>query len=252
MIVGSKDISTARYDTKGSRSRAKHAFTSMQNSGNAIGQSYSKVIDSEEISKGVGSSLRRSVDVTAKKDSKPLAPLHGQSSLRSSLDNSTYGLTNQLNDYEFDVRVKDPFTSTAVPSAKQSPINRISINEHSSRLFDVSLSHKEISRAQREEVKNVINECGYFAHEHHDDLKSEMNERFRDYNDYLDRFDNHIGVLTLKPKAHIDDVFEEDIEARFAYRTKVDSRTNKFKVRVVEALRELRQQSESKKAKPKR
>ena len=52
-----------------------------------------------------------------------------------------------------------------------------------------------------------------------------MTEKFKDYNDYLDRFDNHIGVLTLKPKAHIDDAFEEDIEARYAYRTKIDSRT---------------------------
>ena len=56
-------------------------------------------------------------------------------------------------------------------------------------------------------------------------MKSEMTEKFKDYNDYLDRFDNHIGVLTLKPKAHIDDAFEEDIEARYAYRTKIDSRT---------------------------
>ena len=60
-----------------------------------------------------------------------------------------------------------------------------------------------------------------------------MVQKFRDYNDYLDRFDNHIGVLTMKPKAHIDDVFEEDVEARFAYKTKMSHRATKFKINVL-------------------
>ena len=52
------------------------------------------------------------------------------------------------------------------------------------------------------------------------DLKTEMISKFKDYNDYLDRFENHFGVLTMKPKAHIDDVFEKDIEARCNFNTK--------------------------------
>ena len=49
------------------------------------------------------------------------------------------------------------------------------------------------------QVKNVINECGYLTLQHNKGLKDEIVQKFKDYNDYLERFDNHFGVITMKP-----------------------------------------------------
>ena len=77
-------------------------------------QSYSKMLGSNDVSKGADKSLRKSVGLMTKKQSSLLAPLRGQSSLRSSVDNSTYGVTHQLNDYNSDARAQDRVPTSGV------------------------------------------------------------------------------------------------------------------------------------------
>ena len=50
----------------------------------------------------------------------------------------------------------------------------------------------------------------------------EIKRQFREYDGYLKRFDNHIGVLNKIPSCHIDEPFTEDIEARYEYRSQMD------------------------------
>ena len=51
------------------------------------------------------------------------------------------------------------------------------------------------SDQQREQIKDVINECNYQSEKQNKPLKMEINHQFRDYDGYMKRFENHIGVL---------------------------------------------------------
>ena len=60
----------------------------------------------------------------------------------------------------------------------------------------------------------------------------EIKRQFREYDGYLKRFDNHIGVLNKIPSCHIDEPFTEDIEARCEYRSQMDLKATQFKLSV--------------------
>ena len=76
----------------------------------------------------------------------------------------------------------------------------------------------------------MINECNYQSDLHNKPFKMEIRRKFKDYNDYLERFDNHVGVLTKIPSCHIDEPFTEDIEARFEYRSNMNLKATQFKL----------------------
>ena len=69
----------------------------------------------------------------------------------------------------------------------------------------------------------------------------EIRRKFKDHNDYLERFDNHVGVLTKVPSCHIDEPFTEDIEARFEYRSNMNLKATQFRLNVAKQFKKHKQ-----------
>ena len=110
-----------------------------------------------------------------------------------------------------------------------------------SKLFKNFAASTTQSRGQKDEIKNVINECNYQSEQQNKPLKIEIKRKFRDYNNYLKRFDNHVGVLAKIPSCHIDEPFTEDIEARYEYRSQMDLKATQFKLSVARQCKKYAQ-----------
>ena len=96
------------------------------------------------------------------------------------------------------------------------------------------------AQQQRNQLKHVINECNYQSEHHNKPFQIEIKKKFKDYDNYLQRFDNHVGVLVKIPSCHIDEPFTEDIEARCAYRAQMDLKATQFKLDVSKRCRRYR------------